>query len=109
MQVTIISNKNITPMATPATAFLPAPDVSGQSPQPVPSQREATPMDSKSPQEVWQKYRTLPQSTAAAQRDLLIMQARCKVAGQNMDAEFERVRKLLDHYFHLLRDLQGTV
>ena len=107
--MTFICNKNITPMASQATVSSPSPDAPVQRMQPVSAQLEATPILSKPPQEVWQKYRTLPQSTAAAQRDLLIMQARCKVAGQNMDAEFERVRNLLDHYFHLLRDLQETV
>jgi hypothetical protein len=45
------------------------------------------------------------QRIAEAQRDLLFIQARCKVAGQNMDAEFERVRSTLNRFGHLLRDL----
>lgn len=89
-------------MASQATASAPlpiestAPVVSQAHPETPPRQVSLPP-----------KYHSLPASTAAAQRDLLIMQARCKVAGQDMDAEFERVRQVLDHYFHLLREMEA--
>jgi hypothetical protein len=89
-------------MSASASASMPSLNVSPSAPV---EEQLAVPQ----PTDALGKYRTLPESTAAAQRDLLILQARCKVAGHNMDSDFEKLRQLLDHYFALLRDLRGAI
>lgn len=51
----------------------------------------------------------LARITPTIQRDVLLLQARCKVAGQDMDQDFDRVRRLLDQYLTLLKNLDGVL